>query len=83
MAEKFDSYVLSLFYNMLSLGMLYRCVKNTGNDKAEERTLQRIHVVNDDLEKQLSYKVIPIRSLVRVQLGSALATAEYIGRKRK
>ena len=82
-AEKFDSYVLSLFYNMLSLGMLYRCVKNTGNDKAEERTLQRIHVVNDDLEKQLSYKVIPIRSLVRVQLGSALATAEYIGRKRK
>jgi hypothetical protein len=82
-AEKFDSHVLSLFYNLLSLGMLYRCVKNTGNDKAEEKALQRIHEVNATLEKQLSYKVIPIRSLVRVQLGSALATAEYIGKKRK
>jgi hypothetical protein len=82
-AEKFDSHVLSLFYNLLSIGMLYRCIKNTGNDRAEEKALQRIHNVNAALMKQLSYKVIPIRSLVRVQLGSALATAEYIGKKRK
>jgi len=36
---------------------------------------------NSELEKDLCYKVIPIRSLVKVQLGSALYTAEYIGKR--
>lgn len=80
-AEKFDSYVISLFYGLLSLAMLYRCVKNTKSEKVEKEVLQHITRWNADLEKQLSYKVIPIRSLVRVQLGSALLTAEYIGKK--
>lgn len=82
-AEKFDSHIISLFYNMLSLGMLYRCIKKTNNDKTEAEVLEHIKKMNKNLEKQLSYKVIPIRSLVKVQLGSALATAEYISRKRK
>lgn len=81
-AEKFDSHVISLFYNLLPLGMLYRCVKNTKNENIEKEVLQRLEKWNKKLEKQLSYKVIPIRSLVRVQVGSALATAEYISRKR-
>jgi hypothetical protein len=51
--------------------------------RKEEKALKHIHEIHAALEKQLSYKVIPIRSLVRVQLGSALATAEYIGKKRK
>jgi len=82
-AEKFDSYVISLFYNLLSLGMLYRCVKNTKNEKTEREVLHQLQKLNEKLEKQLSYKVIPIRSLVRVQLGSALVTAEYISKERR
>lgn len=80
-AEKFDSYVISRFYSLLSLGMLYRCVKDTKNEAVEKEVLQRITEWNEELENQLSYKVIPIRSLVRVQLGSALLTAEYIRKK--
>lgn len=80
-AEKFDSQVISLFYNLLSFGMLHRCVKDTKNDEAENEVLERITKLNQELEEQLSYKVIPIRSLVRVQLGSALFTAEYIDKK--
>jgi len=80
-AEKFDSHVISLFYNLLSLGMLYRCVKDTKNERTEREVLHQLQQWNKKLEKQLSYKVIPIRSLVRVQLGSALVTAEYISKK--
>jgi hypothetical protein len=80
-AEKFDSYVISLFYNLLSFGMLYRCVKGTENEKTEREVLRQIQEWNKKLEKQLSYRVIPIRSLVKVQLGSALVTAEYISKK--
>ena len=81
-AEKFDSYVISLFYNLLSLGMLYRCLKDTENGETEKEVLHQLQQWNKRLEKQLTYKVIPIRSLVKVQLGSALATAEYISKKR-
>jgi len=81
-AEKFDSYVISRFYGLLSFAMLHRCVKDTKNKRVEKEVLQRITEWNEELEKQLSYKVIPIQSLVRVQLGSALVTAEYIGKKR-
>ncbi len=77
-AEKFDSCVISLFYNLLSLGMLYRCVKDTRSEKTEQEVFHQIQEWNKKLEAQLSYEVIPIRSLVKVQLGSALVTAEYI-----
>lgn len=80
-AEKFDSYVLSRFYGLLMAGMLYRCVKGTKNEKVEKEVFHRITELNQELEKQLSYKVIPIRSLVRVQLGSALLTADYLNKK--
>jgi len=80
-AEKFDSHIISIFYNLLSLAMLYRCVKDTDNEKTEENVLHHMQEWNKRLEKQLSYTVIPIRSLVRVQLGSALITAEYISKK--
>ena len=77
-AEKFDSHVISRFYGLLSYGMLYRCVKGTKSEKIEKQVLKKIKEWNEELEKQLSYKVIPIQSLVRVQLGSALFAAEYI-----
>jgi len=81
-AEKFDSHVLSRFSGLLYLGLLYQCVKDTHNENVEKEVSQHIRECNETLEKQLSYKVIPIRSLVRVQLGSALFTAEYVGKKR-
>jgi hypothetical protein len=81
-AEKFDSYVISRFYGLLYMGMLYRCVKDTENKKVEKEVFQHITQWNKELEKQLSYKVIPIKSLVKVQLGSALHTAEYVEKKR-
>jgi len=80
-AEKFDSYVISRFYDLLSLGMLYRCVKDTYNKEVEREVLQQIKKWDKKLEDQLDYRVIPIRSLVRVQLGSALFAAEYISKK--
>lgn len=78
-AERFDSHVVSRFYGLLSFGMLYRCAKDTKNEKIEKEVLKKIKEWNEELEKQLKYKVIPIQSLVRVQLGSALFAAEYIG----
>ncbi|MDH5482397.1 MAG: M14 family zinc carboxypeptidase [Candidatus Bathyarchaeota archaeon] len=80
-AEKFDSYVLSRFYGLLISGILYRCVKDTENREVEKEAFNRTTELNQELEKQLSYKVIPIKSLVRVQLGSALLAAEYVNRK--
>ncbi len=80
-AEKFDSYVISKFYNLLSAGMLYRCMKGTDNQKVEREVSQKISEWNKDLEDQLTYKIIPIRSLVRVQLGSALLAAEHVSNK--
>jgi len=80
-AEKFDSYVIMRFYGLLMFGMLYRCVKKLPNKRFEEEILQHIKEWNNKLEKDLSYKVIPIRSLVKVQLGSALHTSEYIRKK--
>ncbi len=77
-AEKFDSCVISRFNGLLFYGMLYRCVKDTKNEKIEKEVLKRLSEWNEKLEKQLNYKVIPIQSLVRVQLGSALFAAEYV-----
>jgi len=77
-AEKFDSHVITRFYGLLSLGMLYRCVKNTDNKKVEAEIFQHITERNKELESMLSYKVIPIKNLVRVQLGSALLTTSYL-----
>lgn len=53
-------------------------MKDTKNEKTEQEVFHQIQEWNKKLEAQLSYEVIPIRSLVKVQLGSALVTAEYI-----
>lgn len=79
-AEKFDSFTAMRFYDVLNLGMLYRCIVDTGNEQAEEQVLRHIKEDIRDFTKQLSFRVIPIRSLVRVQLGSALATARQLSK---
>jgi len=38
--------------------MLYRCIKDTGQEEVEKEVFDYIMQVNQELEKQLSYKVI-------------------------
>jgi len=85
-AEKFDSYVIERVYSLLLYGMLRRLIlheKTHGKpspklEALEEKVYQKMLSWNEELEKELQYQVIPIRKLVRVQLGSALYTAEYL-----
>ncbi len=92
-AEKFDNLQVSRFYNMLILGLLLRAaeyeLKNLEGqavssqaypllERVREEALQELHAWNAELEKDLNYSVIPIKNLVGVQLGSALAAALYV-----
>jgi hypothetical protein len=89
-AEKFDSLVLSRFHRLNRLGMFVRMldaqteatgespslasVRETARETFEERAA--------DLEAELDYTVVPIQKLVRVQLGSALLSADHAARRR-
>jgi len=77
-AEEFDSCTLRGFYDLLSIGLLHRCAKGACRKKLDAEVLDFMRGLGDELEKQLSYEAIPIRKLVRVQLGSALATVECL-----
>jgi len=88
-SQKFDNYVIRRFYGMLSFGMFIRMIDyqlqnvNTGEGKGklEEVKLKvekELEKHNEKLLKDLNYEVIPIRKLVAVQLGAALATVEYL-----
>ncbi len=89
-AEKFDSYVVRKVYGLLLLGELVRLLdyelthgkKNPELEKLKDEVKQEVHSRNQELEGELNYYVIPIRKLVKVQLGSALYTANYIKEKR-
>jgi hypothetical protein len=84
-AEKLDNLVIDRFYRLLSLGMFIRLleaqIKATGSspglDAALEAATTWFEARSSALEADLDYSVIPIQKLVRVQLGSALAAAEY------
>jgi len=80
-AEKVDSCVLQKLNAMGHLGWLYRYVNGTNNSRIENAVLARIKELNREVERQLTWQVIPIRTLVRTQLGSVLLTAEYIQNK--
>ncbi len=83
-AEAFDSYQVSEFYRLLTLGLLYRMLKaevGGGNDSVREQ-LERVESMLEEkaeqLEEQLDYHVIPLRKLVRIQLAAGLYTALYV-----
>ena len=80
-AEEFDSRVVRQLYSMVWLALLYRYVKGTRQRRIEQEVKCMLLQRYGEIESSLSYKVIPIRSLVRVQLGSALATASYVRRR--
>jgi len=89
-AEKFDSLMVGRFYRLLGLGMLVRMLDTqiaaTGDSdcllSAREAAQAAFQARSGALEDELEYEVIPIRKLVRVQLGSALLAAGYAAKER-
>lgn len=88
-AEKFDSLVIHRFYRLLGLGMFVRMVDaqiaatgvSPSLSSTRDATVATFKEHAADLEAELDYTVVPIQKLVRVQLGSALLTADYAARR--
>lgn len=88
-AEKFDSLVIHRFYRLLGLGMFVRMVEaqiaatgvSPSLSSTRDATVATFKEHAADLEAELDYTVVPIQKLVRVQLGSALLTADYAARR--
>lgn len=82
-AEVFDNYQVSEFYRLLSLGTLYRMLLvevDSGNERLKNTLLQVENMLEEkaeNIESQLNYKVIPLKSLVKIQLAAGLYTALY------
>ncbi len=89
-AEDFDNRHARDFYRVLGLGMLNRLLAESGKKfgspeklvqatrETEENFSRRI----SELEKSLDYRVIPIKTLVGIQMLAGLSTASYIQEKR-
>ena len=89
-AELFSNNESVQFYRLLGLGTLVRALEGQigiGNGTPEIRehlttARETFEAWSDKLENALDYRVVPIRKLVAVQLGAALATAEYLAGQR-
>lgn len=77
-AEAFDAVgAVRHFHSMLRLGLLYRLIKEKVNEKKElikhyKWVLKEINLHDMEFRKLSEFKLIPIRNLVGVQLGSIL-----------
>lgn len=86
-AELFSNLLESRFYSMLVLGMFARVMDDEmsgGNPapairEARDDARTRLEERGAALERDLNYRVLPIRSLVGVQLCAGLATAAFLG----
>jgi len=86
-AELFSSRLESRFYRLLQVGMLVRMLEGEvaiGNGTPKIRkhlaeTLEAFNAWADELEVELDYRVVPIRKLVAIHLGSTLAVASALG----
>jgi len=84
-AEKFDNLAIHRSYRLFGLGMFVRMVdaqiaatgESPSLSSAREAAKATFEARSADLEAELDYTVVPIQKLVRVQLGSALLTADY------
>ncbi len=89
-AELFSNDQTVQFYRLLGLGTLVRMLEGQiaiGNGTPEireqlESARETFEAWSDKLENALDYRVVPIRKLVAVELGAALATAEYLAGQR-
>ncbi len=85
-AEVFSNLLGERFYRLLILGMFARMMAaeiDAGSDSpairtAHEAAVARLEEQSADLENQLNYRALPIRSLVGVQVCAGLATAAYL-----
>jgi len=96
-SEEFDNLVVSRFYHGLCVGMVARCarfemdrIKEQGlkNDAAveqllavEEQAVQMLKENSDYLEKHMDYEVIPIQTLVKIQVECGLIVAKHRAEK--
>ena len=86
-AELFSNLLESRFYSMLILGMFARItdeelVAGNASDTirdARDSARARLEELGAALESDLNYRVLPIRSLVGVQVCAGLATAQFLG----
>jgi len=89
-AELFDSSVAVILEELCQYGTLMRLLKaslhKTARKSAIETCLKetnsRFERAYEEFEEKAEYEVIPIRKLVRVQLGSLLYSADYLKRVR-
>lgn len=93
-AEVFDNCLISRFYKLLSYGMLIRANEyelenlknpNEGNKEkydvlnSEKQFAEKLlKEKSEELEKDLTYEVIPIKKLVSIQLECGLRVAERL-----
>jgi len=83
-AELFDNYQVSKFYRLLMVGMFIRMLKaeeaegNTKVSKVREELEDFLEEEGKRLEKELNYRVIPIKKLVATQLAAGLYSALYV-----
>jgi hypothetical protein len=89
-AEVFSNLLESRFYSMLVLGMFARMMDGeiaSGNPSpairaARDAARTRLEERGAALERDLNYRVLPIRSLVGVQVCAGLATAKFLAESR-
>lgn len=93
-SERFDNLFISKFYKMLSVGLLVRAIEvelekiknteeiNTAKAKSLKSnfnsSLDKLKKLNGELEKNIDYKVVPIKKLVSIQLECGLIMAEFL-----
>ncbi len=78
-AQQFDNLVVGRFYRLLIVGMVRRALllerAHSGSPRISEALNDvetRFFMWAKALEEEIDYKVIPIKSLVEIQLGAAL-----------
>lgn len=87
-AEVFDSTVTVILDELCHYGIFMRLLRASLTKAAEKSTIQRcleeienrFEETHAEFESEAEYEIIPIRKLVRVQLGSLLYSADYLKR---
>lgn len=91
-SEEFDNLLVTRFYNGLSIGMIARAARfeidrmleNESYDKdvikklelVEKNASKKLKENSDYLEKEMDYEVIPIQTLVRIQVECGLLVTQ-------
>ena len=87
-AESFDLTVLKRFSQMPTLGMMERLL-NEAEERAHDQKLRtlsekirlRLMQLNNDIMRESNPRAIPIETLVRIQLQSAIVCLKYLDSK--